>query len=125
MTRDALRELPNIISLSRIGLAALFIVLPDRSVRIALVLAAAGSDFLDGWLARRHHLASRWGALIDPIADRFFVFTAICALLFDGALTTAQYFTLLARDLATAAGFLVARAVPWLRTVTFQARWSG
>ena len=29
------------------------------------------------------------------------------------------------RDLATAVGFLVSRMIPWLRTVTFQARLSG
>ena len=117
--------LPNIISLSRIALAAVFVAIPDTAVRVALIVIAAVTDFLDGWIARRHALASRVGALIDPFADRVFVLAAITTFLFGGAITTAQYFMLIARDLATAIGFLVARGVSWLRTATFQARLSG
>lgn len=117
--------LPNIISLSRVGLAAVFAMVPDTAIRVALVALAAATDFLDGWIARRHALASRFGALIDPFADRVFVLAAITAFLFGGAISTAQYFMLIARDLATAVGFLVARSVSWLRTATFQARLSG
>ena len=117
--------LPNIISLSRIVLAAMFVVIPDTAARVALILVAAASDYLDGWVARRQALASRLGALIDPFADRVFVLAAITTFLFGGAITTAQYFMLIARDLATAIGFLVARAVSWLRNATFEARLSG
>ncbi len=42
-----------------------------------------------------------------------------------GVLGTAACFILIARDLATAMGFLVARAVPWLRRISFVARISG
>jgi CDP-diacylglycerol--glycerol-3-phosphate 3-phosphatidyltransferase len=117
--------LPNIISLSRIALAAIFVAIPDTATRVALIAIAAATDFLDGWVARRQSLASRFGALIDPLADRVFVLAAITTFLFSGAITTAQYFMLIARDLATAIGFLVARAVSWLRNATFQARLSG
>lgn len=117
--------LPNIISLSRIVLAAMFVVIPDTAARVALILVAAATDYLDGWVARRQALASRLGALIDPFADRVFVLAAITTFLFGGAITTAQYFMLIARDLATAIGFLVARAVSWLRNATFEARLSG
>ena len=125
MPQPALLNLPNVISLSRLVLAAGFIVAPGPRERAALIVVAAASDFLDGWLARRSGAATRWGALIDPVADRAFVFTAICVYLFEGSVTTGQYFTFLARDLATATGFLVARAVTWLRPVEFKARMSG
>ena len=117
--------LPNIISLSRVGFAALFVIVPDTAFRVTLIALAAASDFLDGWVARRHALASRFGALIDPFADRVFVLAAITTFLFSGAISTAQYFMLIARDLATAIGFLVARSVSCLRTATFEARFSG
>lgn len=117
--------LPNIISLSRIALAAVFVVVPDPTTRVALILTAGATDFLDGWIARRQALTSRFGALIDPFADRVFVLAAITTFLFSGAISTAQYFMLIARDLATAIGFLVARTVSWLRSATFQARLSG
>ena len=122
---SALLSLPNVISLSRIVLAAAFVAAPDPGARVLLIILASLSDFLDGWLARRSGEATRWGALIDPIADRAFVFTAICVYLYEGSVTRGQYFTFLARDIATALGFVVARLVSWLRPVEFKARWSG
>ncbi len=93
--------------------------------RVGLIGVAAVTDFLDGWLARRVHATSRWGALLDPIADRVFVLTVVGTFLFTGALSTTAYFILIMRDLATAVGFLVARIIPWLRPVEFKARVLG
>ncbi len=117
--------LPNIVSLSRLVLAAAFIAVSDNAVRVALIVAAGVTDFLDGWLARRQHTSSSMGALIDPIADRAFVLTALSVYLYDGTITTADYFIVLSRDFATALGFVVARVVPWLRPAVFQARMLG
>lgn len=123
--RGALGAVPNAISLSRLGLAVAFAVERDVLVRIVLVAVAAATDFLDGFVARVADLRSTAGALIDPVADRVFVLTAVSTYLLDGWLTVAQYFVLIARDLATAIGFIVARIVPWLRPVVFRARLLG
>ena len=125
MNRRVLLYLPSVISLTRLAMAAAFAMIPTPATRVALVLAASLTDFLDGWLARRANLTTKWGALIDPIADRMFVFTAVCVFLFEGAIGTSQYFMLISRDFMTAVGFLVARAVSWLRPITFRARLSG
>ena len=125
MNRQALLALPNVLSLSRLVLAVAFPLVHETTARIALVCAAAISDFLDGFLARRLHRATRWGALIDPIADRAFALTAVTTLLLDGALTTVQYFVIISRDLMTALGFVVARMVRRLRAVPFKARRLG
>ena len=125
MSRPILQALPNILSISRIALAAGFVATESSGVRLGLLGIAGLTDMLDGFLARRVNAMTRWGALIDPVADRFFALAAIAALLFDGLLTVPQYFVLIMRDLATAVGFLVARALPMLRTVTFKARWGG
>jgi phosphatidylglycerophosphate synthase len=125
MDRRPLLYLPSIISLTRLVMAAAFVMIPSPAARVSLVLAASLTDFLDGWLARRANLTTKWGALIDPIADRMFVFTAVCVFLFEGMISTAQYFTLISRDFMTAVGFLVARAITWLRPITFRARLSG
>jgi len=92
---------------------------------LGLIGVAAITDMLDGWLARRVKATSRWGALLDPIADRVFVLTVVGTFLFTGKLSTSAYFILIMRDLATAVGFLVARIIPWLRPVQFQARRLG
>ena len=125
MNRRSLLFLPSAISLSRLFMAVAFALTTAPGTRVALVVAASLTDYLDGWLARRANLATKWGALIDPIADRIFVFTAVCIFLFEGAITTTQYFVLISRDIMTAIGFLVARAVTWLRPVAFRARLSG
>ena len=67
-------------------------------------------------------VTSRWGALIDPIADRVFALVAVSTFLFTGELSILGYFVMISRDIMTAIGFLVARIVPWLRPVEFKAR---
>jgi CDP-diacylglycerol--glycerol-3-phosphate 3-phosphatidyltransferase/cardiolipin synthase len=125
MSRDSLATVPNVLSLSRLGLAAVFVVVQEPLYRFGVLVLAALTDFLDGWFARRANLTSRWGALLDPITDRIFVFTAVCVFLFERQLTTLQYFVLIFRDIMTAIGFLVAKSVSWLRPITFRARLAG
>jgi len=122
MKRGPLLNLPDALSLSRIVLAAGFVAVPEAAARVALIGAASATDFLDGWIARRRGVASRWGALIDPLTDRVFVLAAVASFVWRGELTPGQFLTLVSRDLATAVGFAVARSVPWLRRVPFQAR---
>ena len=87
--------LPNKITLVRILLIPVFVLMavyygssvigghPDERFRyaaIACFLAAALSDGLDGWLARRFRLKSALGAVLDPIADKGLMLTAIVTL---------------------------------------------
>ena len=125
MSRERLVTLPNAVSMSRLLLAAVFVAVGDPIIRFSLLIVASATDFLDGWLARRRHATTKSGALIDPIADRLFVFTAVSVYLIEGAISVGAYFTLLARDIATFVGFIVARSVPWLRAVVFRARLLG
>ena len=125
MSRRALFNLPNTISLSRVVLALAFVLVSEPWDRIALIAVAGFTDFMDGWLARHRKDVSTAGALLDPIADRIFVLVAISTYLVEGKLTTAQYFIFLTRDIATAVGFLVAKIVPTLRPAVFRARLLG
>ena len=87
--------LPNQITIGRILLIPVFVLLavyygqsvevgtPDEILRIAAIivfLVAALSDGVDGWLARHYHLKSRLGAILDPIADKGLMITAIITL---------------------------------------------
>ena len=125
MRRRTSLVLLNTLSLSRLPLAAVFVVAESAVVRVALVAAAALTDFLDGWIARHKHLESYWGALIDPLADRGFVMVALVTFVLEGKLTPWAFALLVVRDVATGVGFLVARVVPRLRPVKFQARMLG
>jgi CDP-diacylglycerol--glycerol-3-phosphate 3-phosphatidyltransferase len=106
-------------------LLAVLFVPAGRGARLALICIAAATDFLDGWLARRTRTTTRWGALVDPIADRIFVLVAVVTYVLNGSLSLLAMLLLLARDIATALGFFVARAVPSLHGVAFKARFPG
>lgn len=121
----SLVTLPNTISMSRVLLALAFVLVPNAWARVVLIAVAGFTDFMDGWLARHGKTESTAGALIDPLADRIFVFVAISTYLVEGQLTTGQYFLFLTRDIATAVGFLVAKIIPTLRPAVFRARMLG
>lgn len=125
MKRGALFNLPNSISLSRLILALAFVLVDGKWERTILIVAAGTTDVLDGWLARISNTSSVAGALIDPFADRVFVLTAVSTYLVNGTLTTGQFFIFLARDIATAIGFIVARFIPGLGPSAFKARMLG
>jgi len=69
-------NIPNIITLTRLGLLPVVIIAIrfDWTI-IALVLYAFGciSDFLDGYLARKLNQESEFGRFLDPIADKIFI----------------------------------------------------
>lgn len=125
MRRQASLVLLNILSLSRLPMAVAFIVESDVRVRAALVVLAAFSDFLDGWIARHKGLATRLGALIDPVADRAFMVTAIVVCYLDGLIALPEVLLLLVRDIGTAVGFIVTVLVPKLRRAELKARMLG
>jgi CDP-diacylglycerol--glycerol-3-phosphate 3-phosphatidyltransferase len=52
----------------------------ERWAFFAFVVAAL-TDFVDGWLARRLHAESVWGAILDPIADKVLVCGVVLGLL--------------------------------------------
>ena len=64
---------------------------PDDQFRFGrtafvIFVVAASSDWVDGYLARRWHATTRWGAILDPIADKILVTGAILGVLAWGAL---------------------------------------
>ena len=88
-------NLPNQITIGRILLIPVFVLLavyyghsasaghPDENLRyatIAVFLAAALSDGIDGWLARKWRQKSVLGAILDPIADKGLMLAAIITL---------------------------------------------
>ena len=94
----------NVVSLSRLPLAVAFAVYPAVGVRVAVLAAAAGTDLLDGALARRLG-PSRLGAWMDPVADKVFMLTAFVALGLSGALGWLEVVGVLLRDVLAPLGY--------------------
>ena len=71
-----LSQLPNLITIARILLVVptAWLLIESRYVEALVLMAVAGaSDALDGWMARRFGWMSRFGAAMDPVADKLLV----------------------------------------------------
>lgn len=125
MARASVFTLPNLVSTSRFALALGFVASDAPPMRIALIGIASLTDVLDGWLARRTKVVSRFGALLDPVADRFFVLGVVVSYVIGGQFTLLQAALVMFRDVMSVIGFFVARNVRWLRAIPFKARVMG
>ena len=80
---DRVLTIPNLLSLFRLLGVPLFlwlVLVPEADGWAAVVLFLSGfSDYFDGMLARRWNQISRVGQLLDPLADRLYVFAALIA----------------------------------------------
>ena len=87
-----LRKIPNILTVGRILIVPFFVLafyLPGfygDLTALILFIVASFTDFLDGMLARLLGEESKLGELLDPIADKIIVATALILLVMDGTI---------------------------------------
>jgi len=95
--------IPNVLSMFRLALVPVFLMLlvdgSDVFALIVLVVASA-TDFLDGVLARRLDQVTRLGQLLDPAADRLFIFAALIGLAIRDIVPWWLVAVIVARDVA-------------------------
>lgn len=92
---------PNALSLLRLLLIPVFLVLLITEQYLwALVTLVVSSvtDFVDGYVARRFNQVSRIGQLLDPAADRLFIFSTLVGLAIRGFLPWWLVGVIVARD---------------------------
>jgi CDP-diacylglycerol--glycerol-3-phosphate 3-phosphatidyltransferase len=100
------RNLPNLLTGARIVAIPVVMVLlcfqgQWASFLGALVFMAAGAtDFLDGFIARRHQLVSRFGKFMDPLADKLLVSAALIMLIPLGRVPAWMAVVIIGRELA-------------------------
>jgi cardiolipin synthase (CMP-forming) len=108
-----MRHLPNIICLCRIALVWPIITgLVDGDYQRTLLLfaVAAGSDGLDGWLAKRFGWTSRIGRWLDPIADKVLLVSVFLVLTWLGLVPRYLAVAAVARDVTIGVGAALYRA---------------
>jgi len=74
---------PNLLSMLRLALVPVFLVVLVRGEdawALLVLMIASLTDFLDGYLARRFGQITRLGQLLDPAADRLYIFAALLGL---------------------------------------------
>lgn len=113
MSREPGRSLsiPNLITLGRIILVPIVVLaITSGEMRIAffLFLAAGVSDAVDGFLAKRFHMASELGAYLDPLADKALIVSIYVALGVAAALPIALVILVVSRDIMIIGAFMLA-----------------
>ena len=107
-----LRYLPNALTLARLLLAlplALLILERDYPLALAVGLIAGLTDTLDGMVARRLQALTRFGALLDPVADKVLITVSFVCLASVGLLPWWLAALVICRDLIIVGGALVYR----------------
>jgi CDP-diacylglycerol--glycerol-3-phosphate 3-phosphatidyltransferase len=82
-------------------------------------VGAALTDQLDGFLARRWHVESRFGKVADPLADRLMIGTAAVLLLVTGRIPIVAALVILGRDVLLVVGYKILSPGGYELEVTF------
>ena len=93
---------PNLLSFVRLAMVPVFLLLVlDGQDALALLVLVISSltDFLDGYIARTFKQISRLGQLLDPAADRLFIFAALIGLAARGVIPWWLFAAIVGRDI--------------------------
>jgi CDP-diacylglycerol--glycerol-3-phosphate 3-phosphatidyltransferase len=99
-------NLPNILTLVRLGfipiLVAVFYLPGDARLYLTalIFLMAAATDLIDGYIARRRAQITNLGKLLDPVADKLLVMTALILLVESGKLWAWVAILMIGREIA-------------------------
>jgi CDP-diacylglycerol--glycerol-3-phosphate 3-phosphatidyltransferase len=106
-----LAQIPNALTVLRLAVIPVFVGLygsadDGSSWAAGIVFGVAGvTDQVDGWLARRWRVESRFGKLADPLADRLMIDAAVVLLVVHDRLPWPALAIILARDLVLVGGY--------------------
>jgi cardiolipin synthase len=102
---DRVITVPNILSFLRLALVPVFlwlIIVGQDGLALAVLVFSSVSDYLDGVIARRFNQITRLGQLLDPAADRLFIFAALIGLSVRGILPWWLTAIIIGRDVVLA-----------------------
>ena len=126
MTWSELRQhIPNALTIARFAAIPVFVWLyldagEDAAWGAGIFFGAAAlTDQVDGYLARRWHVESRFGTVADPLADRLMIGTAVVLMAATGRIPLLAAAIVLGRDLALVVGYRVLAPRGFQLDVTF------
>ncbi len=97
-------NVPNILTLFRLFLIPVFVLVFFSSIQNNLVIAvsifllAGATDVLDGYIARKHNLVTKWGLVTDPLADKLMLLTVLICLAIKGYIPLLVVILIAAKD---------------------------
>ena len=94
---------PNALSFFRLALVPVFLwFVGEDALALGVLVVSSITDFLDGWLARKLDQVSRLGQLLDPAADRLYIFAALVGLAWREVIPWWLVAVIVARDVMLA-----------------------
>lgn len=106
-------NLPNKLTIGRIIAVPVFIIAYLLGLYIPafiIFVLAAITDLLDGKIARSRGLVTNFGKIMDPLADKILVYSALCLFIEDGTLPAWSLIIILAREFVVSGMRTVAAA---------------
>lgn len=79
-------NIPNMLTLIRFFLIPIFYIVYFSSMENSMVIAmtifliSGVTDILDGYIARKYNLVTKWGTVLDPLADKLMILTVLFCL---------------------------------------------
>ncbi len=108
---DRILTAPNAITLVRLACIPLFLWLlfgaGDQTAAAVLLAVLGATDWVDGFVARRYRQVSTVGKVLDPVADRILVVTAVIAIIVYGAVPVWFGAATLAREVVVSGAVLL------------------
>ena len=109
---DRVWTVPNVLSMVRLVFVPIFLwlILTGQDNWAVVVLTLSGvTDYLDGKIARRYNLVTRFGQLLDPVSDRLYILSTLLGLAWREIIPWWLVAILVAREIFGTALLLVVR----------------
>ncbi|KAF2651373.1 hypothetical protein K491DRAFT_696498 [Lophiostoma macrostomum CBS 122681] len=119
-------NIPNILTFSRLLAtpAIGYLIITHQPLHaFNLFLYAGFSDLLDGWIARKWHLQTVVGSVVDPMADKALMTTLVTCLALNGSLSVPLATLILGRDVSLAIAAIYYRYASLPRPKTLARYW--
>ncbi len=106
--KEHFMTVPNLLSMLRLALVPvfLFLLLNEKYLAAIIVLALSSlTDYLDGYFARKFNQVTRLGQLLDPAADRLYIFSTLVGLSITGIIPVWLALVIIGRDVVLAIAY--------------------
>ena len=117
-------NVPNKLTVLRVLMVPFFIIAYEYGyffTAFVLFIIASATDFLDGYLARKNNIVTNFGKVMDPLADKILVYSALVLMVQDDTIYSIFLIIILMREF-TIAGM---RTVAAAEGIVIAAAWSG